>query len=100
MSDRWRGRPPDDSQRALDSDIEAVKAALARLRENDDELLGGGSPIDHRQGGEHRHDRLHARRALVGELIGFLDAREDLVDLQLRSGLDPWDLLLGDQQEP
>jgi hypothetical protein len=39
------------------------------------------------------------RRSLVSELIDFLDAREDIVDLQVRNGLDPLALLLGDETE-
>jgi hypothetical protein len=85
------------STRDFGADIQAVRAALLRLRDNDDELLG----IDLTTGDEEEIDALHhnhlpVRRTLVSELIDFLDAREDIVDLQVRNGLDPLELLHGD----
>ncbi len=80
------------------ADIQAVRAAVLRLRDSDD-LLG----FDPRSGGQEEGDdsnrRLSVRRCLVSELIDFLDAREDIVDLQVRNGLDPLALLLGDETE-
>jgi hypothetical protein len=85
---------PDD----FDADLQAVRAALVRLRDSD-ELLG----LNQFSGTQAevdaiRHDHRPVRRALVSELIGFLDAREDIVDLQVRNGLDPLELLLGDEE--
>src|SRR5436190_13276736 len=83
----------------FDTDIQAVRTALLRLRDSD-ELLG----FD-RLAGEQREDNeitqrhLVARRKLVSELIDVLDAREDIVDLQALNGLDPLELLLGDELE-
>ena len=83
------------------ADIEAVRAALLRLRDNDDELLGTSQFPGDQEEPESLHRRhLPARRALVSELIDFLDAREDTVDLQVRNGLDPFDLLFGPGPEP
>lgn len=81
-----RPEPPDGD------DIEAVRSALHRVRYSD-ELLGIEELFD-RGGGtaELRDLRRMTRRALVDELVGFLEAREDLVDLQVRSGLDPDEL--------
>lgn len=80
------------------ADIQAVRAALLRLRDNDDELLG----IERTAGDEEEIDTLRSnhlplRRTLVSELIDFLDAREDIVDLQVRNGLDP--LEFGDEPD-
>jgi hypothetical protein len=82
------------STRDLGADIQAVRTALLRLRDNDDELLG----IDSTTGeiDPLRRNHLPVRRTLVSELIDFLDAREDIVDLQVRNGLDPLELLYGD----
>ena len=87
------------SQYDLDADIQAVRAALERLRDSD-ELLGINQSA-HTQAeidAIRRHQR-PLRRALVSELIEFLDAREDIVDLQVRNGLDPLELLMGDEEE-
>ncbi len=78
----------------FEADIKAVRAALLRLRDNDDELLA----IERTGGDEEvidtiRRNHLPLRRILVSELIDFLDAREDIVDLQMRNGLDPLELL-------
>ena len=84
----------------FEADIKAVRAALLRLRDNDDELLG----TERIAGNEEeidtlRRNHLPVRRTLVSELIGFLDAREDIVDLQVRNGLDPLKLLFGDKTD-
>jgi hypothetical protein len=73
-------------------DIEAVRSALHRVRYSD-ELLGIDDLLD-REGrtSELRDAKRMTRRALVDELVGFLEAREDLIDLQTRSGLDPQEL--------
>jgi hypothetical protein len=83
----------------FDADIQAVRAALVRLRDGD-ELLGI-NPFPDAQAeidAIRRHHR-SVRQALVSELIGFLDAREDIVDLQVRNGLDPLELLIGNDEE-
>lgn len=82
------------------ADIQAVRAALLRLRDNEDELLG----IERTLGDEEeidtlRRNHLPVRRTLVSELIDFLAAREDIVDLQVRNGLDPLELLFGDEPD-
>jgi hypothetical protein len=66
-------------------DIEVVRSALHHLRDRDD-LLG----IDEVTGGaaELRRSARLARQSLVDELVEFLDARDDLLDLQLGSGGD------------
>lgn len=84
------------TRRPLDpEDIEAVRSALHRVRYSD-ELLGVND-IFAREGDtdELRQSVRMNRRALVDELVGFLEAREDLIDLQVKSGLDPgalWDI--------
>ncbi len=84
------------TRRPLDpEDIEAVRSALHRVRYSD-ELLGVND-IFAREGDtdELRQSVRMNRRALVDELVGFLEAREDLIDLQVQSGLDPaalWDI--------
>ena len=84
--------------RDFHADIDAVRAALLRLRDSEDLLGFDPSSGDQEEGnGSNRH--LSARRTLVSELIEFLDAREDIVDLQVRNGLDPLALLLGDETE-
>lgn len=81
----------------VQADIQAVRAALLRLRDSD-ELLGFDPPSCVQEDDDsNRH--LSVRRSLVSELIDFLDAREDIVDLQVRNGLDPLALLLGDETE-
>jgi hypothetical protein len=79
------------STRDLGADIEAVRAALLRLRDNDHELLG----IDWTTGDQEeidtlRRNHLPVRRTLVSELVDFLDAREDIVDLQVRTDWTLW----------
>ena len=87
------------SQHDFDADIQAVRAALVRLRDSD-ELLGvDHSPEAQAEGSVIRHQHRPMRRALVSELIEFLDARADMVDLQVRNDLDPLELLMGDQEE-
>ena len=79
------------------ADVQAVRAALLRLRDNDDELLGvDWTTGDQEETDALRHNHLPVRRTLVSELIDFLDVREDIVDLQVRNGLDPLELLYGD----
>ena len=81
-------------------DIQAVRAALLRLRDNDDELLGIGRTTDDEEEIDTlSRNQLPVRRTLVSELIDFLDAREDIVDLQVRNGLDPLELLFGDEPD-
>ena len=80
------------------ADIQAVRAALLRLRDSD-ELLGFDPPSAGQEDGDDSNRRLSVRRCLVSELIDFLDARKDIVDLQVRNGLDPLALLLGDETE-
>jgi hypothetical protein len=46
-----------------------------------------GGPVDRVEG-----YRPRVRRALVDELLDVLDAREDLIDLQVENGLDPLEL--------
>jgi hypothetical protein len=84
------------STRDLGADIQAVRAALSRLRDNDDELLGIDWTGDQEEIDALRRNHLPVRRTLVSELMDFLDAREDIVDLQVRNGLDPLQLLYGD----
>jgi hypothetical protein len=80
----------------FDADIQAVRAALVSLR-NSDELLGiNESPETQAEIDAIRDHHRPVRQTLVSELIGFLDAREDIVELQMRNGLDPLELLLGD----
>ncbi len=66
-------------------DIEVVRSALHHLLDRDD-LLG----IDEVTSGpaELRRSARLVRQSLVDELIEFLDARDDLLDLQLGSGGD------------
>ena len=83
----------------FDADIQAVRAALLRLQDSD-ELLGfdrlaADQNVDDETNRRHRS----ARRRLVSELIEVLDAREDIVDLQALNGLDPLELLLGDEPD-
>ncbi len=80
----------------LDADIQAVRAALVKLRDSD-ELLGINQLPDTHDAIRHHHRPV--RQALVSELIGFLDAHEDIVDLQMRNGLNPLELLVGDDEE-
>ncbi len=83
----------------FDADIQAVRAALMRLRDSD-ELLGINQlPDTQAEIDAIRHHHRPVRQALVSELIGFLDAREDIVDLQVRNGLNPLELLIGDDEE-
>ena len=84
-------RPP--SRAVGPGDIAAVRRAFRDVRDSD-ELLG----IDHITGEADEVEATRAttrsvRRALVDEAIGFLDAREDLIDLQVLNGIDPSDLL-------
>lgn len=79
------------------ADIDAVRAALLRLRDSD-ELLGFDPPSGDQEEGDDSNRR-SVRQCLVSELIDFLDAREDIVDLQVRNGLDALELLLGDETE-
>jgi hypothetical protein len=78
------------------SDIEAVRSALIQVSDSDDllgldDITGTGDHVD-----ELRTSSREVRRALVDELVGFLEAREDLIDLQVRNGVDPIEhLLLG-----
>jgi hypothetical protein len=75
--------------RGLDpEDIDAVRSALHRVRDSDD-LLG----IDEMSGDDEEVDQRRSaardvRRTLVDELIGFLEAREDIIDLQVRDAVD------------
>lgn len=83
----------------LTPDIEAVRQGLLRLRDSD-EMLGTDDPsTDSTAAAMPAHDRSAVRRALVDELIGFLDARKDIVDLQAARGLDPVALLLLDDAD-
>ena|SRR5882672_12710526 len=76
------------------ADIEAVRQALLGLHDGD-ELLATGEPVTGLESADTTEvSSTTVRRALVDELIGFLDAREDLIDLQVRSGSDPLELLL------
>jgi hypothetical protein len=84
----------------LTADIQAVRAALERLHDSDELLDIHQSPDTRDVMDAARHQHRSARRALVGELIEFLDAREDIVDLQVLSGLDPLELLVEDGDEP
>ena len=84
--------------RDFQADIDAVRAALLRLRDSDD-LLGFVPPSGDQEEGDDSNRHLSVRRTLVSELIEFLDARKDIVDLQVRNGLDPLALLLGDETE-
>ena len=82
---------PDDKppNRALEpSDVEAVRRAFLRTRDSD-VLLG----VDQITDDATRDVRRYVRRTLVGEAIEFLEAREDLIDLQVMNGIDPGELL-------
>jgi hypothetical protein len=79
------------------ADVQAVREALLRLRDSDDLLGIGEMASDQESTGTTQVSPRTIRRALVDELISFLDAREDLLDLQVRSGVDPLELLaMGD----
>jgi len=87
---------------AFDDDIQVVRSRLLKLRDGDelldiDESAATAGDVD-----AIRRHRLPIRRALVSELIEFLDARSDIVDLQVRNGLDPEELfgVAGDEEEP
>ncbi len=80
------------------ADVHAVREALLRLRESD-ELLGVDQDTRQERPRTSEVSSRTVRRALVDELIGFLDAREDLFDLQARSGLDPLELLAQNDAE-
>jgi len=87
---------------AFDDDIQVVRSRLLKLRDGDelldiDESAATAGDVD-----AIRRHRLPIRRALVSELIEFLDARSDIVDLQVRNGLDPEELFgpAGDEEEP
>lgn len=87
---------------AFDDDIQVVRSRLLKLRDSDelldiDESAATADDVD-----AIRRHRLPIRRALVNELIEFLDARSDIVDLQVRNGLDPEELFgaTDDEEEP
>ena len=82
---------------AFDADIQLVRSALQRLHDSD-ELLGIDESVSTADDIEAvRRHRLPIRRAIVSELIEFLEARSDIVDLQVQNGLDPEELFgLGD----
>ena len=87
---------------AFDDDIQVVRSRLLKLRDGDelldiDESAATADDVD-----AIRRHRLPIRRALVSELIEFLDARSDIVDLQVRNGLDPEELFgaADDEEEP
>ena len=86
---------------AFDDDIQVVRSRLLKLRDSDelldiDESAATADDVD-----IIRRHRLPIRRALVSELIEFLDARSDIVDLQVRNGLDPEELFgAADEEEP
>ena len=78
------------------ADFEAVRAPLLRLgvREelaSSDEFSDGDG-----QRSDWRDAARHVRHALLDELLDVLDAREDLIDLQVQNGLDPLELLTSD----
>jgi hypothetical protein len=78
------------------TDVQAVREALLRLRDSDDLLGISEMAADEEPTGTIQVSPRTIRRALVDELIGFLDALEDLLDLQVRSGVDPLELLAMD----
>ena len=69
-----------------------VRSRLLKLRDSDELLDIDESVVTADDVGAIRRHRLPIRRALVSELIEFLDARSDIVDLQVRNGLDPEEL--------
>ena len=78
------------------ADFEAVRAALLRLGVSE-ELAGSDEfPDGEGQRTESRDTARRVRRALVDELLDVLDAREDLIELQVGNGLDPLGLLTSD----
>ncbi len=87
---------------AFDADIQVVRSKLLKLRDGDELLDIDESAATADEVDVIRRYRLPIRRALVSELIEFLDARSDIVDLQVRNGLDPEELFSGadDEQEP
>lgn len=86
------------SKSEFDADLHAVRAALMRLRDSDELLTVDQSPEVPAETGVPERRGL-ARRALVDELIDFLDARADVAELQACNRLDPMDLLLGIDEE-
>jgi hypothetical protein len=78
------------------SDIEAVRSALLRLGTSE-ELIGEEEFASDARDSEARRTARRVRRALVDELLDVLDAREDLIDLQIHNGLDPLELLIRDE---
>jgi hypothetical protein len=77
------------------SDIEAVRAALLRLGTSE-ELIGEEEFAGDARDSEARRTARRVRRVLVDELLDVLDARLDLIDLQVQNGLDPLELLMRD----
>jgi hypothetical protein len=88
------------SRHDFDADIQAVRTALVRLHDSDEVPGINRSPNASDEIDAIDRHRSLVRRALISELIEFLDAREDIVDLQVRNGLDPLELLLHDQEKP
>jgi hypothetical protein len=86
---------------AFDADIQVVRSALLKLHDSD-ELIGIDESATVDDVDAIRRHRLPIRRALIDELIEFLDARSDIVDLQVRNGLDPVELFgaADDVEEP
>ena len=81
------------------SDIEAVRAALLRLGTSE-ELIGEEEFAGEAHRCEATRVARRVRRALVDELLDVLDAREDLMDLQVQNWLDPLELLMRDEPGP
>ncbi len=74
------------------ADVEAVRAALPRLGVSEELVSSEFSDRAGRRRGS-RDTARRMRRALVDELLGVLDAHEDLIDLQVQKGLDQLELL-------
>ncbi len=77
---RPRGLDPDD--------IDAVRSALHRVRDSDDLLGIDEITGDDEEVYQRRSAARDVRRTLVDELIGFIEAREDIIDLQVRNAVD------------
>jgi hypothetical protein len=71
------------------ADFEAVRAALLRLGISEELASSDEFTDGEGRSTESRDTARRVRRALVDQLLEVLDAREDLIDLQVENGLDP-----------
>ena len=81
------------------ADFEAVRPAVLRLGVSEELASSEEFTDGEGQRTESRDTARRVRRALVDELLDVLDAREDLVDLQVENGLDPLELLTSDDSD-